>query len=212
MSADALIEGASPPEKLTTRERILKAASTVFAEQGVKGATTREIARVAEVNETTLFRHFQNKELLLKAVVEQSANTIDEALTGPGMSNGDLRKDLTYYARVSNAVLFEKEPIIRMFIGECTRQPDGARQIACTAWQPVRLKLIDYLKRAQDNGQVLPHLDPEQTVEVLVSSLMGGMLRRKMVETGFSPEAYLDTVLDVFIRGISPAQQPENQE
>lgn len=206
MSVDSNAIESPASEKRSTRERILQAASTVFAEQGVKGATTREIARVAEVNETTLFRHFQNKELLLKAVVEQSAATIYEALTGPGMSNGDLRKDLTYYAQASNAILIANEPIIRMFIGECTRQPDGARQIACTAWQPVRLKLIEYLKNAQSKGQILSHLDLEQIVEVLASSLMGGMLRRKMVETSFSPEEYLQTVVDVFIRGISPAE------
>lgn len=198
-------------EKQPTRARILKAATQVFSEQGVKGATTREIARVAEVNETTLFRHFQNKDLLLKAVVEQAAETIDETLSGPGMSNGDLRKDLGYYAQAANRVLHEHEAMIRMFIGESGRQPDEARQITCTAWQPVRKKLIDYLSNAQRKGQMLAHLDPEQSVEVLVSALMAGMLRRRMIELSYSSEAYLQTVVDVFVRGIStPEYQQQN--
>jgi AcrR family transcriptional regulator len=43
-----------------TEEKILLAATRVFARQGVSGATTREIARRARVNEVTLFRHFKN--------------------------------------------------------------------------------------------------------------------------------------------------------
>lgn len=198
------------PDKLPTRERILNAAATVFAEQGLKGATTREIARVAEVNETTLFRHFQNKELLLKAVVEQLASSIYTALTGPGMSNGDLRKDLTYYAKASSALMTKHEDLIRTFIGECNRQPEEAHKVAYGAWAPVRQKLIDYLRNAQQAGQVLPQLDPESTVEVLVNGLKGGMLRHQVMKENLSSEAYLDALLDIFIRGISTPEYQKN--
>ena len=55
---------ASPEE---TRERILVAARDVIGRKGKRGATTREIAEVAAVNEATLFRHFGTKEALLVA-------------------------------------------------------------------------------------------------------------------------------------------------
>ena len=38
-----------------TRQRLLDAAARVFARSGLEGATTREIAREAKVNEVTLF-------------------------------------------------------------------------------------------------------------------------------------------------------------
>jgi AcrR family transcriptional regulator len=41
-----------------TKKRILAAAELVFSRDGFQGATTREIARQAGVNEVTLFRHF----------------------------------------------------------------------------------------------------------------------------------------------------------
>lgn len=44
-----------------TRSRLLKAALEVFAEAGIAGATTKAIARMAGVNEVTLFRHFHSK-------------------------------------------------------------------------------------------------------------------------------------------------------
>lgn len=48
-------------------DKILQAAGKLFAHQGYYGTSTREIARVAEVSENTLFRHFENKEELFKS-------------------------------------------------------------------------------------------------------------------------------------------------
>ncbi len=45
-------------------EKIVAAASRLFARQGYHGTSTREIARSAGVSENTLFRHFDSKEEL----------------------------------------------------------------------------------------------------------------------------------------------------
>ncbi len=189
---------------VSTRDRLMQAALQVFSDRGVKGATTREIAQVAGVNETTLFRIFQSKELLLKAMVEAAAQKIREALESSNMGHNDLRQDLTYYATVYQEVLYQHEPMVRMMVGEAHRQPEAAHQIACAAWAPVRQHLINYLDRAKSLGQVRPELDSTQLVEMLVSMLMGFMLRRKVVPADFTPDDYLLTALSVFIQGISP--------
>ena len=54
-----------------TRERLLDAAAQTFSRDGIRGATTREIARKAGVNEVTLFRHFKSKEQLLRSVLQR---------------------------------------------------------------------------------------------------------------------------------------------
>src|SRR3954464_11404404 len=59
-------------ENHPTRQRLLDAAYRVCAERGLQGATTREIADAARVNEVTLFRHFGNKEKLIAALFERS--------------------------------------------------------------------------------------------------------------------------------------------
>jgi AcrR family transcriptional regulator len=45
-------------------DKIVQAAGKLFARQGYYGTSTREIARLADVSENTLFRHFDNKEEL----------------------------------------------------------------------------------------------------------------------------------------------------
>ena len=56
-----------PLKSSTTKERITQAAAQLFARQGYHGTSTREIARLAEVSENTLFRQFENKEELFWA-------------------------------------------------------------------------------------------------------------------------------------------------
>src|SRR6185369_3550193 len=53
-----------------SREAILKAAVREFAQEGVAGARTDEIARAAGVNKALLYYYFKDKEALYGAVVD----------------------------------------------------------------------------------------------------------------------------------------------
>lgn len=53
-----------------TRERILDAAAECFAANGFHGTSTKDIAKRADVNETTLFRVFQDKDHLFDQAVQ----------------------------------------------------------------------------------------------------------------------------------------------
>lgn len=53
-----------------TRERLLKAASEVFAMKGFQTATTREICEAADSNMAAIHYHFKDKEGLYRAVVQ----------------------------------------------------------------------------------------------------------------------------------------------
>jgi len=50
--------------------RILEAAVQLFARSGFSGSSTREIAQLADVNETTLFRYYGTKKELFWAALE----------------------------------------------------------------------------------------------------------------------------------------------
>jgi len=49
--------------------KIIQVAARLFACQGYHGTSTREIARIAEISENTLFRHFEHKENLFWATL-----------------------------------------------------------------------------------------------------------------------------------------------
>lgn len=57
------------------RRRILDSASDLFSRRGLKGTTTREIAKAVGVSEATIFKHFATKEELYTAIIDAKART-----------------------------------------------------------------------------------------------------------------------------------------
>ncbi|MBD2410182.1 TetR family transcriptional regulator [Nostoc calcicola FACHB-389] len=188
-----------------TRRRLIEAASQVFAILGVQGATTREISRVAGVNEVTLFRHFASKEQLLGAVIENALALQTEALAHPQAWTQDLRIDLKRYAQLYNTMLEAHEDLIRTFIGEAKRHPDAARQVIQEAAKPLSEKLVAYLQSNQRRGIVRADIDPYPAVDMFTGMLLAGMLCRtaKFNQGNYSCEDYIETCIDIFMRGIT---------
>jgi AcrR family transcriptional regulator len=189
-----------------TRDRLLKGAIEVFATAGFVGATTREIARRAGVNEVTLFRHFQSKEQLLRAVAEHITALNLEALVHQDEWTQDLRRDLLHYAQLHDNMLEEYEALIRMFIGEAQRHPDESLQVLRQYFLPLREKLISYLRHCVDRGTVCAEVDLSLAVDQFTGMLLAGMLRRHVVpmERGYSRDRYVEGCVDLFVQGIRP--------
>ena len=58
------------------QEQILKAALLLFAKEGFHATSTSKVAKQAGVSEGLIFRHFGNKEGLLKAILEEGENRL----------------------------------------------------------------------------------------------------------------------------------------
>ena len=57
--------------------QILETSKELFAQNGFKGVTTKEISKAAGVNEVTIFRQFENKEKLFEHVLLYSVSKPD---------------------------------------------------------------------------------------------------------------------------------------
>ncbi len=77
-----------------TAERILEAAEGLFAAQGIRGTSLKEITELAEVNIAAVNYHFRSKDALVRAVYERCFQPLNEerlrlldeaeAAAGPG--------------------------------------------------------------------------------------------------------------------------------
>jgi AcrR family transcriptional regulator len=80
------------------RQEILAAAAQIFAQKGYAGATTKEIAKEADVAEGTLYNYFGGKREILHAIAVETKAPMEEALLGTG----------TLENREAMVVLFER--------------------------------------------------------------------------------------------------------
>lgn len=189
----------------STSERILDAATRIFARDGIAAATTRKIAQTAKVNEVTLFRHFKNKEELLRQVVMRCSKNFEHVFTeAPFETKTDLRRTVKGFATSFAAMLSENEDLIRTFFGELSRKPDLCRRLFVNSSKPARLRFIAYLEAAQKKGIVRKDVDVNIAVDTLTGMLVIGMIRRPIHEAYYSYERYTKTSLELFIKGIEP--------
>lgn len=104
--------------RTTTRTKILNAALELFSNNGYRATTTRSIAEKAGVNELTLFRNFETKENLLKAVLDHNFNVEDIRESAPTSWTGDPEKDLETICGLISDNLSEREAIIKLMLRE----------------------------------------------------------------------------------------------
>lgn len=186
-----------------TSQRILDAALLVFGRNGVSGATTREIARVAKVNEVTLFRYFKNKNELLRQVVLQSCKRYEHVFAAASVATReDLRRTVRTYAETHAQKFRDNEDFVRTFMGEMTRHLKLCRSLFVESVKPVRQKFIAYLQAAQKAGLVRKDLDPVTASDALTGMLMAGALRRPLTDSIYSSRRYVDTCVELFLKGI----------
>jgi AcrR family transcriptional regulator len=193
-----------------TRRRILEAAERIFSRDGFQGATTREIAREAQVNEVTLFRHFRTRDDLLRETILYRSIAPEELLNSKASWKNDLPNQLEQYVRKYYALLLEREALVRAVVGEGRLLPPAVRQAVLDKMVPMRAALIERLQAAQKVGCIRQDVDLGCAVEILRDAVHTGMLRHTMYGTGgYSVDTYLRTLVDVFIQGIRDSS-PKN--
>ena len=192
-----------------TRQRLLDAAARVFAMQGLEGATTREIARQAKVNEVTLFRHFQTKEKLLGAVLQQtfdSPGTPTPDATPPRVRRrpvSTLRDDLQRFAERYDLLLHRNILLIRTLLGEIHRHRKQEKRVLHGIFAPLKEELLATLQTARERGTVRPEVEPLVAADLFSSMILVHVLRQSSpFAPEYPPEQYLKSAVDTFARGI----------
>ncbi len=112
--------------KEPVRTKILKSAGKCFAKCGIQGATIEDIAKMAQVGTATVYRHFKDKENLIKAFVEEHGrNRIKQELR----YNNDLRSDLVQFAISVLDMLERENDLFKIGLTEAGNNPEIMSQL-----------------------------------------------------------------------------------
>lgn len=192
-----------PCEASGTRQRLMEAARAEFGDKGIEAATTRGIAERAGCNEVTLFRHFESKQKLLVAVVQETSEEFLTLCACGDSFSGDLLEDLTRFARVYNASMERCEGMARAMIGESRRRPTLAKELIGDVLEPFHRSIAAYLEPQRQAGRVRADLDAMAFAEVLTSALMGGLLRRSSGLSALDRDGWIRETVEIFVRGVA---------
>ena len=76
---------------MTTKEKILDAALTLFAENGYNGTSVEQIANIVGIKAPSLYKHFKGKEDILNAIIDSAELRYEESF-GSERNTGKLPK------------------------------------------------------------------------------------------------------------------------
>jgi AcrR family transcriptional regulator len=186
-----------------TREKLIAAATRIYALRGSRGMTTRAVAQEAGLSELTLFRHFGTKQGLIDALAERFSRPEDVDRLFDGADTGDLYTDLCAIARNAIAAMRQVEVLIRVQLMEVATHPEQEpflvrRPIAATK------KLSAFFAHRQDTGQVAPGntaLFAHMFLSMLLARTIGAPLFRNVI---LNPdEEVIHTFVSVFVNGVA---------
>lgn len=186
-----------------TSQKIIDAAMILVRDKGYVATTTKEIARVAGVNECTLFRKFESK----KDIVLQGANQTGwRANVTPEIFENvtwDLRKDLEIFMR---AYIDRMTPdFVNLSIG--LRAPqlyDETKQLIMKVPQAFLATFTDYLNKMCEMGKI-----PEKDFKTLALTVFSATFGYTFLKASFGreltdveKEEYIKESVQMFTEGI----------
>lgn len=184
-----------------THARLLEGAARVFAERGLLGATTKEIALTAGVNEATLFRHFQSKQRLLAAVIEHVF--VDPEELPAAAKEADLREMLRAFAERYARRMGRNMALVRVLVGEIQHCDEQEVCIMREVFRPRRQELIASLTRARKAGRVRRNAVPAIAADQFGAMIFTALLKRSLPGTPeYTFERYLAECVESMARAL----------
>ena len=196
---------------MDVRDAMLEAALKVFAEAGMRGATTRRIAEEAGVNEVTLFRHFRSKGELIQAALAHFSSRI-ESRPLPAVPV-DPRAELLEWCRAHHRELHRRRGLIRKAIGEFEQHPSYCTH-GMQASVRVAHELADYLRRLKTARlTTTTHWDERAATNLLMGAIFSdAMVRDTMPDRyPYSMREGVEQYVDLLLAAIGVAGATRRQ-
>jgi len=180
--------------KVIDETKIFSAAIDILMSLGYDGATTKEIADIAEVNEVTLFRKYGSKAGLFEKAIEHQLS--DTPLNRVAYT-GELETDLLAIVRAYIETNETYGDIIPIILIELPRNPDLQGSIN-TPWNNLQ-GIIEIIQEYQKQGS-LKDESPFATISALLGSIMINQMFRhanlNLAVPGIDPQTHVDAFLN----------------
>ena len=166
---------------MISRQKLLEAASRVYAEHGFRGATTRRIADEAGVNEVTIFRLFGSKAQLL-AEAMKCTDPMGTAVLPE--TPQDPERELTHWCEAHLEAMRSARSMIRKALADLEEYPEVAPYV-CNEQQAHFERLVRYATQL-----AAPRTAPEVEDVATACAMLFGALFVDAMGRDFIPALY----------------------
>jgi TetR/AcrR family transcriptional regulator, transcriptional repressor for nem operon len=194
-----------------TRERIVAAAAALVFEHGVAETTLEDIRAAAGVSGSQVYHYFEDKQALVRAVVEHQAGAV---LDTQGISLDHL--DTMAGLRAWRDLLVDCQRQLQCRGGcplgtlgaEIAEIDDAARLAVARGFRRWETRIREGLRAMHDRGDLPPDVDPDDLALATLAALQGGLLLTQIQRDTKPLEITLDTMLDHIQSLTEAAAQP----
>jgi TetR/AcrR family fatty acid metabolism transcriptional regulator len=190
------------PSENSTKNRILRAATKLFANQGYQKTTIVEISKEAGFSEAALYEYFQGKEDLLQSIpnvwVEEAVEKVKEQLFGIKGAGNKLRKFLWWYLRyieensLTAKVVFLHLKVDRTFVDTPVYQH----------LKTFYAFLIDIFEEGRTSGEFREDLNCYLARAIFIGTIEHTVIRWLLKDMSYSLFGTLEHTFELLMNGV----------
>ena len=163
-----------------TRQRILDAAMDVFSEVGYAAAGLGEVIERAGMTKGALYHHFDSKEAVATAIIEQGTNLTRDAFRHVCESPSPALENLIHGVFIV-ADLLVSDKTART-AEQLTRGLAEFNSTASKVWSDQLNAMTTQASRASTEGDLREGLDPYVVSESILNAMLGAQLLSKTAD------------------------------
>jgi AcrR family transcriptional regulator len=159
------------------RERLMGAATRLFAEQGLEGTSTRDIARAAELNVSLISYYFGGKEGLYQTVLRQFADRLQtetqrllESLDLQNLTRESFQKVMRSFISEMLRLKLSHREIHTLLDREMASGLPHSKDIIGRVYQQILENITGIFVQGQKKGFVRREIDPHILFFTMVQS------------------------------------------
>jgi len=191
-----------PPRRdaARTRERLLASGRQLFAERGLHGVTSHDIAAAAGVAAGTFYLHFRDKAELLRVIATQTTALLRERLDAATREAHGSRQGVPSFSEALVDFAAEHRDLVRILFG----RDSEASRVGAAVLDGLATSIAESRRARIAAGEMPASLDPDVLSQALV-----GLLARVVAWWVEDPrrasrEALIDTLTRIQLSGTHP--------
>ncbi|MGQ2287402.1 TetR/AcrR family transcriptional regulator [Leuconostoc suionicum] len=184
---------------------ILNAFTTLLVQEGYQSTTINKIAETANVNPSTIFRKFKDKEGMLSAIIDRHLADLRTIFDDVSLT-GDVETDLINMSRAFQKFQEKHQAVVVVGVQESFRKPNVSHAVEEIEIS-FKQTLLQYFAEMKKQHQIKETIDIEATTMNIIWLNFGyfmTVIRFNNPELITDPEDFYEKQIRFFAKSLRP--------